>query len=120
MAAIPVLDRNASAEESVVPLDLSTGPHTWSYANGVFDLVVDNGETGAITVNILGAGVTDHDCANVGTIDLSGGKDITCTNGEVTNIQLNQISAYFGALGNEVTFTITGATGLSTAYIAKV
>jgi len=120
MAVIPVLDLSESAQNSVIPLDLSTGPHTWSYKNGSFTLLVSNGDVASITVNILGAGVTAHDCANVGSIDLSSGKDITCVNGEVTSVQLNQISAYFGDIGNEVTFTITGATSLSTAYIAKV
>lgn len=119
MAAIPVLNRNATAKTTVTPLDLSGGPHTWTNAQGIFDLVVDNGESGAVTINILGAGVTTHDCANVGEIDLSAGYDLSCAAGEVTNLSMGQISAYFGAIGNEVTFTVTGATGQSTAYLVR-
>lgn len=119
MAAIPVLTRAQDAKTTVTPLDLSAGPHTWANTQGIFDLVVDNGETGAVTINILGAGVTSHNCANVGEIDLSAGYELTCANGEITNLNLNQISAYFGAIGNEVAFAVTGATGSATAYIVR-
>lgn len=119
MATIPVLNRGATAKTTIEPLDLSAGPHTWTNAQGIFDLVVDNGESSAVTINILGAGVTSHNCANVGEIDLSAGYDLSCANGEVTNLNLNQISAYFGAIGNEVAFTVTGATGSATAYIVR-
>lgn len=106
----------------LVKLDLSEGPHTFTFRNYQQYLVIENGESSAaVTTTISGDGVTTFDCPGAGSIDLSAGFP-TSTPADGTEMVNNpNIRHYLGAEGNEVTVTITGATtGNSFGYILEL
>jgi hypothetical protein len=120
MAAIPVLDRNASSQESLTALDLTGGPHTFTNDTGNKYLVVTTDEAAGITLDITGDGVTNVECPGLGLVDVSTLPDFTVAVGETSHIYLNAIAQRFGANNNTVNVTVTGiTTGTSTAYIVK-
>lgn len=102
-------------------LDLSEGPHDFSFRNHLQSLVIENGESSAVlTVNLSGDGVTTFACPGAGTLDLSAGHDTTTASGVTEAISTTEIRHYLGADGNEVTVTITGATnGNSFGYLIE-
>lgn len=96
-------------ETNLVKLDLSAGPHALNYNNS-YVLYVDNKDAGNVTVNLLGDGVTNHDCQGYGEIDVSAGFNFVVAAGETKALRLTAVSAFMGATGNSVAVTITGAT----------
>ncbi|AZU97928.1 hypothetical protein [Vibrio phage LP.1] len=79
-------------------------------------LIVTNDTGGDLTLNIVGAGVSNaYRCPGVGSIDLTAGAQATATDAAVTKINLSpEITKYLG----DGTLTITGGTG-ATAYIIQ-
>lgn len=119
MAAIPVNTPKTAAETVISKLDLDAGPHTFTYNAFNQYLAIDNGEVGNVTVNILGDGVTVANCAGLDPIDVSLGYDYVITTGTEEKLQLTKRGGYLGASGNNVTVTVTGATGLSFGWIEQ-
>ena len=120
MTALTAVRPLSAGETDINKLDLSGGPHTFTYNPFKQVLYVENNESGDITVNLLGDSVTSYDCPKYGTIDVSGGYDwvVPNTNSEESLYTITK-QAYLGDSGNEVTMTITGATGSSFAYLAE-
>lgn len=96
-------------EINLAKLDLSAGPHELNYNSG-YVLYVDNKDAGSVTVNLLGDGVTNHECQGYGEIDVSAGFDFVVAAGETKALRLIAASAFMGPAGNTVAVTITGAT----------
>ena len=116
MATIPVLDLKTA--DTVTALDLASGPHTFTHANGNRYLAVTTDEAAGIVLNIVGDGVTTANCPNLGEVTVADLPDFNIAENETKHIYLNAVSGRFGAIGNNVTVTITGiTTGSSTAYI---
>jgi hypothetical protein len=119
MAAIPVNTPKTSAETVISKLDLNGGPHTFTYNAYSQYLAVDNGESGTLTVNLLGVGVTSAICSGLGPIDVSAGYDFTLATGTEEKLQLTTRGGYLGAANTVVDVTVTGATGLSFGWIEQ-
>jgi hypothetical protein len=119
MATIPTAQRSAS-ETTIAILDLSGGPHAFVYdVGGEQTLWIDNQEVGNLTVNLLGDAVVSFPCDGIEDIDVSGGYDFVLATGILSFLRTNERKGYLGATGNSVVVTITGATGLSNAWITK-
>lgn len=119
MATIPTTQRTAS-ETAVSVLDLSGGPHAFTYdVAGEQTLYIDNQEAGSLTVNVLGDSVVSFPCEGIEDIDVSGGYDFVVATGVLSFMVTKERSGYLGDSGNAVVVTITGATGLSNAWITK-
>lgn len=119
MATIPTTQRTAS-ETTVSVLDLDSGPHAFVYdVAGEQTLYVDNQEAGNLTVNLLGDAVVSFPCEGIEDIDVSGGYDFVLATGILSFMVLKERAGYLGDSGNSVVVTVTGATGLSTAWITK-
>lgn len=96
-------------------LNLHDGPHAFAYSGGQQVLTIRNKEAVTITVNLLGDGVTAHNCPGVGVIDVSAGKDYAVAAGDTITVYTRRISGYLGAAGNNVVVTITGTTTADSA-----
>ena len=96
--------------------DLNTGPHTLAWEPNTF-LVFESAEAGSLTINAVGDNVTTVPCNGYGDVTVSGGFDITVNSGETVVVPLNTISAFLGAVKNNVTLTVTGSTGASLAFV---
>ena len=118
MATIPTNALLAN-EVAVSKLDLASGPHTFTFDPVEQTLQVDNGEAGNLTLNILGAGVTVFDCKGLEQQNVSAGYDFIIPTLEQRSIVTSDYNAYTGSLGNLVTVTVTGDTGLSFAWLTK-
>lgn len=105
----------------MVKLDLSDGPHDFTFRNHRQALVIENGESSAsITTVLSGDGVTTFLCPGAGTIDLSAGYSVTTASDVTETVSTSDIRHYLGADGNEVTVTISGATsGNSFGYLIE-
>lgn len=96
------LEKGIATQVAITVLD---GTDTLTF-QGDQRLTFENGSGGAITANLLGAGVTGtKKCQGGGEVDLSTGYDITVNDGEAMSINLNDIRDYLGAQGNTVTIT---------------
>ena len=112
---------SGTAQGTITKLDLSTGPHDFSFDPFQTVFYVENGEASAdVVVTLSGMGVTNVECPGLGTIDASAGYVMTVSAGDTEYLNLNDRRAYFGAENNTVDVTITGATtGNSFGYIVK-
>lgn len=105
------LNRFSSDITAISKLDLSDGPHDFSFGNDNRKLVIDNGESSAsITVNLSGENVAVVDIPTLGNTDLSAGLDVVVAAGETHVVDLNEVRSYLGQNGNTVDVTVTGAT----------
>lgn len=119
MADIPVNKPLSAAETTITKLDLSGGPHAFTFVNHRQVLNIENGEVGSVTVNILGDGVTVSNCPGLDPKDLSGGYDFVIPAGDDRTLHTTTRSQYLGADGNSVVVTVTGATGSAFAWITE-
>ncbi len=121
MATFTASNPFSGESTEVTKLDLSDGPHDFTFRNRNQALVIENGESSASIVTTLsGDGVTTFVCPGAGTIDLSGGFAATTASGVTEAISSTEIRHYLGANGNAVTVTITGATsGNSFGYLIE-
>ena len=119
MAAIPVNKMFASDEVTISKLDLDAGPHSFTFVNSKQALVIENGEVGSVTVNILGDGVTVADCAGLDPISLAAGYDFVIPAGDTITLFTSTRSQYLGANNNSVVATVTGATGSVFGWISE-
>jgi len=120
MAELTAFNPLSSDITAITKVDLSVGPHTFTYSSFKQCLYVENGEISDVTVNITGDGVITHKCPEYGDIDVSAGFDwvVTNANNEESLYTLSK-GAFLGENGNTVTITATGATGLSFVYLAE-
>lgn len=116
MASIPTQSRTAS-EVAVSKLDLNSGPHSFAYNRVGQVLHIDNGEAGNLTVNISGDGVTNVPVRGLEDQTLTSGYDIVVPTLEQRPVLTSDRDKYLGNTGNNVVVTVTGATGLSFAWI---
>ena len=116
MATIPSNDLRAD-EVSVSKLDLNAGPHSFSFNTGEQILHIDNGEVGNLTVNLSGDGVTTVKVRGLEDQNLASGYDMVVPTVVQRSIVTTDRRAYLGNSGNNVTVTVTGATGLSFAWL---
>lgn len=109
-----------NAQTTIQKLDLSTGPHAFTYDKSAQVIYFYNGEaSGDLTINLLGNGVTSFVSPQYGTIDVSAGLSITVPNGEIVSLYTFKRASYLGDNGNTVNVTVTGATaGKSFGWIA--
>ena len=119
MAAIPVNTPNTAAETVISKLDLNAGPHTFTYNAYSQYLAVDNGESGTLTVNLLGVGVTSATRSGLAPIDVSAGYNFTLAAGTEEKLKLTDRGAYLGSAKTVVDVTVTGATGSSFGWIEQ-
>lgn len=116
---IPARPENNAQTQLLTQVDLSadSSTSTFTYVSGS-KLVLINNEAADISVNILGDGQTSFNCPEYGSLDVSGGINITVTNdGVAKEVDLNRIKAYLGATGNTVTVVTTGAAGASFGWL---
>lgn len=108
MATITPTDMTGSGDRSVTVTTLGASD-TFTYNSTKKPvLVLNNVTAGALTPNIDGDGATTVQCTGVGTIDVSGGFDVSSVAaGETVAIPLNSISAYLSG-----TIALTGADGM--------
>lgn len=116
MATIPTQSPVAS-EVAVTKLDLNAGPHSFAYNKNEQVLHIDNGEVAPVTVNISGDGVTNVPIKGLEDQTLTAGYDIVVPNGEQRPLVTSEREKYLGNDGNNVVATVTGATGLSFAWL---
>lgn len=113
------VNTTTAAETVMDKLDLSTGPHDFSYGTNMV-MYIQNDEAGAITVNFSGDGVTTFNCPGYADdIDVSAGDDVLIAAGDTLAYNVTARGAYMGAYGNSVTVTITGASGSSFGYLTQ-
>jgi len=112
------LTRNTFPEQenTATKLDLNSGPHTLAWVTDSY-LVFESAETGSLTINAIGDGVSTVPCVGYGDVDVSLGFDITLTAGDTVVVPLSAISAFLGGMKNNVTLTVTGSTAPSLAYV---
>ena len=119
MADIPVNKLLSGAEVTITKLDLSGGPHAFTFVDHNQKLIVENGEVGSVTVNILGDGVTTINCPGIGPVDTSSGFNFVVPAGDSISLHTSGRKGYLGSGGNAVVATITGATGLALGWIEE-
>jgi hypothetical protein len=119
MATIPVNNPLAGEEVTITKLDLSGGPHAFTFVDSKQLLIVENGEVGSLTVNILGDGVVTANCSGLEPINVSAGYDFVIPAGDTISLYTSTRRGYLGASGNAVVATVTGATGLSLGWIQE-
>jgi hypothetical protein len=111
MTALTINKPLGNAETTLVKLDLDSGPHSFTFTNHRQMLCVENGEVGAVTVNILGDGVTIANCPGLAPINVSAGYDFVIAAGDEAKLYTSERQGYLGADKNSVVVTVTGATG---------
>ena len=119
MADIPVNKLLSGAEVTITKLDLSSGPHAFTFVDHQQKLIVENNEAGSVTVNLLGDGVTTANCDGLGVIDVSAGFDFVVPSGAAISLYTSQRKAYLGASNNPVVATVTGAAGLALGWVEE-
>lgn len=119
MADIPVNKLLSGAEITITKLDLSGGPHAFTFVDHNQKLIVENGEVGSVTVNVLGDGVTIANCSGLEPIDVSSGFDFVIPAGDSISLFTSKRKGYLGTDGNAVVATITGAAGLAFGWIEE-
>lgn len=119
MADIPVNKMLDAAEVTITKLDLASGPHAFTFVNHKQALVVENGEAGAVTVNVLGDGVTIANCPGLDPISLAAGYDFVIPAGDTMTLYTSTRSQYLGADGNNVVVTVTGAAGAAFGWLSE-
>ena len=119
MAAIPVNKPLSADETTIVKLDLDSGPHSFTFVNHKQILTIENGEVGAVTVNILGDGVTLTDCPGLDPLNISAGYDLVVPAGDTMTLHTTTRSQYLGVNGNNVVVTVTGASGLALGWLSE-
>lgn len=116
MATFTVNKPAAAAGTVIQKLDLNSAPHTFTFNSDRQFLVVENGESVPITVNVVGDSVTTFDCPTYGNINVSAGHDLITNAGETTTLYTRLKGAFLGSNGNAVTLTVTGSTAANLAY----
>ena len=119
MASIPVNKPLAGEEVTISKLDLASGPHAFTFVDSKQLLVIENGEAGSLTVNILGDSVVTANCPGLEPINVSAGYDFVIPAGDTISLYTSTRRGYLGASGNSVVATVTGATGLSFGWIQE-
>jgi hypothetical protein len=119
MTAIPVNKMLDADEVTINKLDLAAGPHSFTFVNHKQALVVENGEAGSVTVNVLGDGVTIADCDGLDAISLAAGYDFVIAAGATKTLFTTSRSQYLGANGNNIVATVTGAAGLAFGWLSE-
>ena len=105
------------AEEEVTAVTMTASDDAEIDLNKTAVLIVENSTGGDLTLNVSSANVTTIDIDGVGTIDLSGGKDFTLTDGAIEKIPfIPKYKKYVD--GDSGTIALTGGTG-ATAYILQ-
>lgn len=103
-------------EEVIVPTVLSASDTVQVSLTASSALFILNETGGSLTVNVKGDTATSVNCDGVGSIDLTGGKDIVVANGEQYKFPLN--TTYQAWLGDG-NLTITGG-DLALAWVVEV
>lgn len=111
---------NAGNTQTVSKLDLNAGPHEFDYVSNAKQLVVENYDSGDLTLTLTGAGVGVVDVPTVGDMDLSGGVPITVLAGATQVINLDQYRSWLGERGNTVTVSSSAVTGPDVASVYLV
>ena len=119
MADIPVNKPLSSAETTIAKLDLASGPHAFTFVNHKQVLTIENGEVGAVTVNILGDGVTVSNCAGLDPISLAAGYDLVVPAGDTMTLHTTTRSQYLGADGNSFVVSVTGAVSAAFGWLSE-
>lgn len=111
----------SAAESNIEKLDLSTGPHEFTFRNFEQVLYVENGESSAsVILTITGTGIAAFECPGFGSVDPTSGYMMTVPAGMTDGLNLSRIYRYLGEDGNTVNVSITGATtGNSFGYIVQ-
>ena len=113
------VNTTTAAETVMSKLDLSAGPHNFTYDTNLV-MYIQNDEAGPITVNFSGDGVTVFNCPGYDNdIDVSAGNDVVVASGDTLAYNVTARRAYMGDYGNNVTVTITGASGSSFGYLTQ-
>lgn len=99
-------------------LDASAGPHALTFSAFKQVLTIENGDVGAITVNLLGDGVTTFNCPSIGPTSVSAGKDVVVAAGDTVTVFTAEYGGFMGAEGNNVVVAISGATSLSSIWLS--
>ena len=106
-------------ETVLTKLDLDSGPHSFTFVDHNQMLCIENNEVGNLTINILGDGVTVANCSGLDPIDVSLGYFFVLAAGAEAKLYTSTRKAYLGKNGNNVSVTVTGATGLSNGWIEE-
>lgn len=121
MAAFTVTNPKNARETTVTKLDLSTGPHTFTYNRDGAVLYLLNGEaSAALSVVIDGQNVGNVIVPGQGQVNNAAGVTVAVANGALVAVDLDRYRNFMGAAGNTVDVTITGATtGNSFGWITQ-
>jgi hypothetical protein len=121
MTAIPVNKMLAADEVTINKLDLATdsATHSFSFVNHKQALVVENGEVGSVTVNVLGDGVTVADCDGLDAISLAAGYDFVIPAGVTKTLFTTKRKQYLGDDGNNIVVTVTGAVSAAFGWLSE-
>jgi len=119
MTALTVHKPLDNAETVLTKLDLSGGPHSFTFTDYNQMLCVQNDEAGSVTVNILGDGVTVANCPGLDPINVSAGYDFVVAAGTEEKLYTSKLKGYLGANSNNVVVSVTGATGSSEGWIEE-